>query len=248
MKSCARWARHSKRRNRIEIWGGIANINQSLHLSRPHYDSTLSYVWYDIWKASKPCDMSGRLPSKLCRSKKRGISSKLHQNAVVALSSLAVWLISECKTVYFRRNHITILHCQCQYIIEWVELHYSCFVNLNPHTRLLVLSLLVCLRIHRIWIVITAVFVNWNNDLGVVSALRYQMDFATCRAWPVLLTISLFWYLARLCAIVSENRRVFLKLRVLERKKEIQSLAWACWSTQEKDKAERQQWQIRVGL
>lgn len=52
------------------------------------------------------------------KKKKRGISSKLHQNAIVALNSVAVWFISECKAVYFRRNHITILQCQCQYITE----------------------------------------------------------------------------------------------------------------------------------
>lgn len=102
---------------------------------------------------------------------KRGISSKLHQNAIVALNLLAVWLISECKTVHFRRNHINILQCQCQYITEWVELHYSCFVNLNLHTRLLVLSLLECLCIHSIHFVSRCVFVNQSNDLGVVGAL-----------------------------------------------------------------------------
>lgn len=122
---------------------------------------TFQTLWY-VWQ----------IAFKTLLLQKRGISSKLHQNAIVALNSVAVWLISECKTVNFRRNHITIL--QCQYITEWVELHYSSFVNINLHIRLLVLSLLVCLHIHGIHFVSTCVFGNQSNDLGVVvSALRW---------------------------------------------------------------------------
>lgn len=138
---------------------------------------------------------------------KRRISSKLHQNAIVALNLLAVWLI-QCKTVHLRRNHITILQCQCQYITEWVELHHSCtihvlWISICTQGCLYCLYLYVCI-LKGIHFVITYVFVNQSNDLGIVSALLNQMDFVTCRAWLLLWTFSLFWCCVLLCLRIGE--------------------------------------------